>query len=72
MTSNSDDLEEAFRQNLKLRRELGAKVAKARDRNAKDRLGWGLYWTFLALAGVWVLLWLWMLHRGFFRTECRA
>ena len=31
MTSNSDDLEEQLRQNLKLRRELAAEVAKARD-----------------------------------------
>jgi hypothetical protein len=69
MTSDSDDLEEQLRenlklgrelgdleeqlqQNLKLRRELGAKIAKARDRNAKDRLGWVLYWTLLAIAGI--------------------
>ena len=31
MTSNSDDLEEQLRQNLKLRRELAAEVAKARN-----------------------------------------
>ena len=31
MTSNSDDLEEQLRQNLKLRRELATEVAKARD-----------------------------------------
>jgi hypothetical protein len=31
MTSNSDDLEEQLRQNLKLRRELANEVAKARD-----------------------------------------
>jgi hypothetical protein len=36
MTSNSDDLEEQLRQNLKLRRELGAEVAKARDSSAKQ------------------------------------
>src|SRR5262245_51520059 len=37
MTSNNDDLEEALQKNLKLRRELGAEVAKARasDSNAK-------------------------------------
>jgi hypothetical protein len=29
MTSNSDDLEKALQQNLKLRRELGAEVTKA-------------------------------------------
>jgi len=37
MTSNGDDLEEQLRQNLKLRRELGAEVAKARDSSAKRR-----------------------------------
>ena len=37
MTSNNDDLEEALQKNLKLRRELGAEVAKARasDSNPK-------------------------------------
>jgi|SRR5215471_17140537 len=37
MTSNSDDLEEALQQNLKLRRRLGAEVAKASDSSAKHR-----------------------------------
>jgi hypothetical protein len=69
MTSDTDDLEEQLRQNLKLRRELAAEVTKVRDRNAKDRLGWVLYWTFLALAGTWVFLWLWMLHGGFFGLQ---
>src|SRR5262245_4444659 len=36
MTSNSDDLERALKQNLKLRRELGAKVAKVTDSRAKQ------------------------------------
>ena len=35
MISNRDDLEEVLLQNLKLRRELGAQVAKARDSSAK-------------------------------------
>jgi hypothetical protein len=35
-TSNKDDLEEALQQNLKLRRELGAEVAKASDSSAKQ------------------------------------
>jgi hypothetical protein len=65
MTSDSDDLEQQLQQNLKLRRGLVAEVTKVRDRNAKDRLGWVLYWTFLALAVIWVFLWLWMLHGGF-------
>ena len=63
------DLEEQLEQNLKLRRELGAKIAKARDKNAKDRLGWALYWILLALAGIWVFIWLWMLHGGFFGLQ---
>ena len=63
------DLEEQLEHNLKLRRELGAKIAKARDKNAKDRLGWALYWILLALAGIWVLIWLWMLHGGFFGLQ---
>ena len=37
MTSNSDDLEEQLRQNLKLRRELAAEVAAVRDSSAKER-----------------------------------
>lgn len=69
MTPDSDDLEQQLQQNLKLRRGLVAEVTKVRDRNAKDRLGWVLYWTFVALAGVWFLLWLWMLHGGVFGLE---
>jgi hypothetical protein len=63
------DLEEQLEQNLKLRRKLGATIAKARDRNAKDRLGWAFYWILLALAGIWVFIWLWMLHGGLFGLE---
>jgi hypothetical protein len=36
MASKSDDLVEQLRQNLELRRELGAEVAKARDSSAKQ------------------------------------
>ena len=36
MTSNSDDLEAALQQNLKLRRELGAEVAKAKSSRVKQ------------------------------------
>jgi hypothetical protein len=36
MTSNSEDLEKALQQNLNLRRELGAEIAKASDSNAKQ------------------------------------
>ena len=34
MASDSDELEEQLRENLKLRRELGAEVAKAASRRA--------------------------------------
>ena len=36
MTSDSDDLEEQLRQNLKLRRELAAEVAKAKGSSANQ------------------------------------
>jgi hypothetical protein len=38
MTSNSDELEEQLQQNLRLRRELGAEIAKARWSKAKTQL----------------------------------
>jgi hypothetical protein len=38
MPSNSDELEEQLRQNLRLRRELGAEIAKARGSKAKTEL----------------------------------
>lgn len=58
-TSNNDDLEQALRQNLKLRRELGGEVAKALDHSPKQgvgmacRLGWFLFVTCLALGVIW-------------------
>ena len=59
MTSDSDDLEQQLRENLKLRAELGAKVAKAKQGGGMAyRLGWVLYWISLMLAlasGVFVL-----------------
>jgi hypothetical protein len=56
MTSDSDDLDQQLRQNLKLRRELADAVAKAKQGGGMaSRLGWVLYWTCLALAAVWVL-----------------
>jgi hypothetical protein len=39
MASETDDLEQVIRQNLKLRRELGAAVAEAEDNHAKQRGG---------------------------------
>jgi hypothetical protein len=38
MPSNSDELEEQLRQNLRLRRELGAEIAKSRGSKAKTEL----------------------------------
>ncbi len=69
MTSISDDLEQQLRENLKLRRALVANVTKVRERNAKDRLGWAFYWSCLTLAGIWMFLWLCMLHGGFFGLQ---
>ena len=65
MTSNSDNLEEVFqddlekvlRQNLKLRRELAAEIGNVRiPKQGMHRLGWTLYWICLTLAAVWVLM----------------
>lgn len=53
MTSGNDDLEDALRQNLKIRRELAAKVAKAKGGGITYRLGWVLYWICLGLIGLW-------------------
>jgi len=55
MTSDSDDLEQQLRQNLKLRRELRAEVAKAAKQGGgfAYRLGWVLYWTSLVCIGFW-------------------
>ena len=56
MTSDSDDLEQQLRENSKLRRDLAAEVAKAKDgKQARCvRLGWVLYWACIVLIGVWV------------------
>ena len=53
MTSHSDDLEEALRQNLELRRELKTEIAKASEMRGS---GWGvLYWVGLVLIPVLIL-----------------
>jgi hypothetical protein len=44
MTSDSEDLEQQLRQNLKLRRELAAEVAKARDRSSSQRVSRSFHW----------------------------
>lgn len=60
MPSHSDDLEQELRQNLKLRRELGVKAAKATAAIALEqrsrfayRLGRLLYWACFVLAVAW-------------------
>ena len=65
MSSERDDLEQALQENLKLRGKLGRQTWGVRERNAKDRVGWALHYASLALAGLWILLWLWMLYDGF-------
>ena len=49
MTSNSDDLEEQLRENLKLRRQLAAEVDRTRD-NASQRVSRGFHRLGLLLA----------------------
>lgn len=65
MTSNNDNLEDVFqndlekvlRQNLKLRRELAAEIGNVRiPKPGMHRLGWTLYWICLTLAAIWVLM----------------
>jgi hypothetical protein len=68
MTSDSDDLEQQLRENLKLRAELGAKVANAKQGGGMAyRLGWVLYWICLMLAGGWAAISLWLI-----RYACRG
>jgi hypothetical protein len=63
MTSNSNDLEKALEENLKLRSELAANVAKPEVASQRGgmayRLGWVLYWICFALAGGWAAFGLW-------------
>jgi hypothetical protein len=59
MTSDGDDLEQALRENLKLRLELAASVTKAEAASQRVgigyRLGWVLYWAGIGLAVCWML-----------------
>jgi hypothetical protein len=50
MTSDSDDLEQQLQENLKLRRELAAEVAKAKD-SASPRVSRGFHRLAVFLAG---------------------
>jgi hypothetical protein len=56
MTSDGDELEEALRQNLKLRRDLATNIAKTEAASQQGgtgyRLGRVLYWACLALIGL--------------------
>ena len=54
MTSETNDLEQELRQNLRLRRELASEVAKVKGAGFGYRLGWVLYGACLALAAAWV------------------
>jgi hypothetical protein len=72
MPSEPDDLEKALQENLKIRRKLARKTWEVRERNAKDRVGWAFYYTSLALAGLWILFWLWMLDGGFSEAQSRG
>jgi hypothetical protein len=61
MTSDGDELEEALRQNLKLRRDLAANIAKTEAASQQGgtgyRLGRVLYWACLALIGLYATFW---------------
>jgi len=63
MTSDSDYLEHQLRENLRLRRELAAEVAKAKEGGGiAYRLGWVLYWICLTFAGgIAILFLLWVI-----------
>ena len=61
MPSASNELEQQLRENLKLRRELAAEVAKAKGKKtASDStagLGWLLYWACVALSVFFLVVW---------------
>ena len=66
MTSDSDDLIQELRKNLKLRRELGGEASKLRNAIRANqgggvayRLGWVLYWACLVAAGAWIIFFGW-------------
>jgi hypothetical protein len=50
MASDSNKLEELLRENLKLRRELGAEIAKAKGGSKSQRVTRGFHWLGLFLA----------------------
>jgi hypothetical protein len=52
MTSETDDLEKALQENLKLRQELAAKVDKAKDNSASQRISRGFHRVGLVLAAL--------------------
>jgi hypothetical protein len=58
MTSDSDDLEKALQENLNLRSELAANVAKAKASQRGGiayRFGWVFYFACLVLIVLWLL-----------------
>jgi hypothetical protein len=76
MTPDSDDLERALKENLAIRRELGAEIGKADGIPPKQsggiayRLGWVLYWTsFLCMALWFVYLFVELASQGLPRTS---
>jgi hypothetical protein len=62
MASSSNELEELVRQNLELRRELAAEIARADGASQGGgiayRFGWVLYWACFGLAVLWVTVWI--------------
>jgi hypothetical protein len=65
MTSDSDELQQ-LRDNLRLRRELAAEVARAKQGGGMAyRLGLLLYWICLVLAGGWAAVSPWLVTTSF-------
>ena len=62
MASDSDELEQQLRENLKLRRELAAELAKAKGTKTASggtayRLGWVLYWACVGVSVFLLVVW---------------
>ena len=55
MTSNSNDLEKALEENLKLRSELAANVAKPEVASQRGGMAYRLGWVRRRMGGVWLM-----------------
>jgi len=57
--ADSDELEQQLRENLKLRRELAAEVAKAKGTKTASggTVGWVLYWACVGVSVFLLVVW---------------